>query len=398
MSNSNSIENLRDFTLERNLDAIAMKSKDESYTYGDLELLSRHMSSWFSAMELKGEPVAFMLPNGFEIMITYLACFKSGAVAMPLSRKYTAAELQKNLEDSGAKCLIMELDKIKLVEEIDFSKTQVQRVFLNGVVPREGYNNFYTLLGSAGEYEKKSVEPNDPAVILYTPAGNGEFKGVTHSYSSIASIFESTSAALQNVTEDDRILVLDPQINISGFLETFTGLYKGAMVIVQEGFRIEDTIPALVNDRPTLIITHIGVYEKILDSGMTTKDTFGALRGIYTGGKSINAEFQKKFQDHTGQMLQLGYGMAEAIWLTINRDHGGGIGKALPGVMIKIVDQNGSDVSEGEVGEILVSGDMVTPGYWKNEQATNAVIADGWFKTGDSGYRDAEGNIIIVQT
>ncbi len=392
-----SIENLRDFTLERNLDAIAMKFGEDSFTYGDLELISRHMSTWLTAMELKGEPVAFMLPNGFEIMITYLACFKSGAVAMPLNRRYAAPELQRALEHSGAKCLIIELEKLALLDSIDFTKTQVQRVFINGVVPREGYNNFYTLLGPAAQYEPTDIEPDDPALVLYTSGSTGEPKGVVHSYRTIDGMLSSTSQALEDIDQNDRILVMDPQVHISGFIETFSALYYGATVIVDQGYRLERCVPALVNDRPTLITTHIDTYVKLLDSGITTKDTFGSLRGIYTGGDSLPSAFQQKLYEHSGLVLQLGYGMTEAIWVTVSRELDteglGKIGKALPGVEIRIVDKDGNDVPDGEVGEIWVSGDMVTPGYWKNEEATKTAIEDGWFKTGDCGRRDTDGTI-----
>lgn len=401
MSNPNRIENIRDFTLERNLDSIALKFKEETFTYGDLELMSRHMSTWFTAMELKGEPVAFMMPNGFDLMVTYLASFKAGAVAMPLSRLLGPGELRNILIESGAKCLIIELEKLSLLEEIDLKQTSVQTIYVNGVVPREGYNNFYTLLGPTGQYETTEVNENDPAVIFYAADVKGGFKGVTHSYSSMAGIFESTSAALENVTEDDRILVLDPQINISGFLETFTGLNFGAQIFLHEGYRVEDTIPALVNERPSLMITHVGVYEKLLDSGMTKKDTFGSLRGVYTGGKSISKELQKKFFDHTGLVLQLGYGMTEAIWLTINKELNSGgessIGKAIPGVNIRIIGADGKNVSAGEVGEICVAGNMVTPEFWNNKQLNAERLQHGWFITGDIGYADPEGNIYIVQ-
>lgn len=401
MSDSNRIENIRDFTLERNLDSIALKFKEESITYGDLELMSRHMSTWFTAMELKGEPVAFMMPNGFDLMVTYLACFRSGAVAMPLSRRLGAGELRNILIESGAKCLIVELEKLSILEEIDLKQTSVQTVYINGVVPREGYNNFYTLLGPTGTYENTKVDENDPAVIFYTAEVNGGFKGVTHTYSSMAGIFESTSAALDNLTDKDRILVLDPQINISGFLETFTGLNFGAEIFLHEGYRVEETIPALVNERPTLMITHVGVYEKLLDSGMTKKDTFASLRGVYTGGKSISTELQQKFYNHTGLVLKLGYGMTEAIWLTINNELSSGgessIGKAIPGVNIRIIGMDGKNVSVGEVGEICVAGNMVTPGFWNNKQLTAERLQHGWFITGDIGYTDSEGNIFIVQ-
>ena len=397
MSDSNTIENLRDFTLERNLDSIAMKFKEESYTYGDLELMSRHMSTWFTAMELKGEPVAFMLPNGFEIMITYLACFKSGAVAMPLSRKLGTAELEQVLIHSGAKTLIVELDQLAIVEDVDFSKTQVKTVFLNGVVPREGYNNFYTLLGPAGQYEITEIAADDPAVIFYTSAKDDP-RAVIHSFSSVNGMLSSTSKALSDINQDDRILVLDPQILISGFIETFSGLYYGAYVIVEESFRVDKCVPSLVNDRPTLLTTHTGVFKDLIESGFTNKDTFGSLRGVYTGGKSKDPELHKKFHDHSGLTIGLGYGMTEAIWLTINRELGSNsIGSPIPGVSFKIVGQDGKNVSDGEVGELWVSGNMVSPGYWKNEQATNAALDDSWYKTGDHGFMDENGNITIVQ-
>ncbi len=397
MSDSNRIENIVDFTLERNLDSIAMRFKDEVYTYGDLELLSRHMSTWFTAMGLRGEPVAFMLPNGFEIMITYLACFRSGAVAMPLNRRYAAPELEKTLIDSKAKGLIIELDKLALINEIDLSKTSIETIYLNGVVPREGYSNFYTLLGPTGQYTEREVDARDPAVILYTSGSTGEPKGVVHSYSSVHGILSSTSQALDDINEDDRVLVLDPQVHISGFIETFSALYYGATVIVDEGFKLDRCIPALVNERPTLLTTHIDVYVKILDSGLTNKDTFGSLRGIYTGGDSLPSTFQQSLYDHCGLVLQLGYGMTEAIWLTVNRelDTGGkgSIGHALPGVEIRLVDMEGNDVEEGQVGEIWVKGEMVTPGYWNNEKETQKALEDGWFKTGDLAYRDSGGTI-----
>ncbi len=400
MSETCTFENIRDFTLSHKLESQTLVFGEDSYTFGDLELMSRHISTWFTAMQLQGEPVAFMLPNGFEAVAVYLACFKTGAVAMPLSRNLSPGELRNILAESEAKCLIIELEKLSLIEEIDLKETFVQTVYINGVVPREGYNNFYTLLGPAGQYEKPVVNENDPALLLYGPTPEGGYKGTTHTFSSMQAIFESTSAALDDVKENDIMLVLDPQINISGFIETFTGLYYGAKIILHEKYKVEETIPALVNERVTLMITHVGVYERLLESMMTTKDTFGSVRGVYTGGKSISPELQKKFYDHTGHVINLGYGMTEAIWLTINKELNtaqSSIGKPLPGVNIRIIGTDGKNVSEGEVGEICVAGSMVTPGYWKNQELTAQRLQHGWFITGDLGYFEPNGNIVIVQ-
>ncbi len=85
MSDQARIENIRNLTLNRDSKATAIKFRDKVISYGDLELLSQNMSTWFTDMDLNGGPVVFMLPNGPDIIITYLACFKSGAVAMPLT-------------------------------------------------------------------------------------------------------------------------------------------------------------------------------------------------------------------------------------------------------------------------------------------------------------------------
>jgi len=397
MSGTDTIDRIIDLTLDRNPEVIAMKYKDESFTYGDLELLSRHASTWFTAAGLKGEPVAFMLPNGFEIMITYLACFKSGAVAMPLNRRYTPPELKKTLIDSGAKCLVIELEKLYLLDEIDLSETAVETVYTTGVVPRNGSKNFYTLLGPVGPYEETDRSDSDPAVILYTSGSTGEPKGVVHTYSSVEGIINSTSLAMENVNGTDRILIIDPQVHISGFLETFTGLYYGAIVIIQDGFNLEQFVPALVNEGPTLLVTHIDVFMKLLDANVTNKDTFSSFRGVYTGGDSLPSAFQASFYEHSGLTIQLGYGMTEAIWLTVAREADtegmGEIGRALPGVEIRIINKEGNNLPEGEVGEIWVKGDMVTPGYWKNQKATDEALEDGWFKTGDCAFRDSTGTL-----
>ena len=93
--------------------------------------------------------------------------------------------------------------------------------------------------------------------------------------------------------------------------------------------------------------------------------------------------------------------MTEAIWLTVNRELNSGgqssIGRPVPGVNIMIIGSDGRNVSEGEVGEICVAGNMVTPGYWNNEKVTSEKLQAGWYLTGDLGYVDSNGNIVIVQ-
>jgi len=394
MSAQARIENIRNLTLNRDPEATAIKFRDKVISYGDLELLSQNMSTWFTDMGLKGEPVALMLPNGPDIIIMYLACFKSGAIAMPLNRRYAAPEFKKALINSEAKCLMIEREKLHLLKDIDLTQTSIKKVYVNGDVPEKDYTNLNTMLEPVCQYNPTEIYDNDPAMILYTSGSTGDPKGVLHNYKSVDGILESTSQALEDINEKDRILVIDPLVHISGFIETFSGLYKGATIILDD-FDIDRCINAFMNDRPTLLTTHNDVYVKILHSGLTDKDTFSSFRGIYTGGDALPAAFQKSLYDHSRLVLQLGYGMTEAIWLTVNRELDregkGSIGTAIPGVTVRIIDKDGNDVEDGKVGEIWVNGTMVTPGYWKNEDETARALEDGWFKTGDCGYRDSDG-------
>ena len=185
-------------------------------------------------------------------------------------------------------------------------------------------------------------------------------------------------------------------VHISGFMETFTVLRRGGTLIIQDGIDLELYIETLKEHRSTLIITHIDIFMKLLDSGLTTRGDFSSLRGVYTGGDELPSALQKRFVEHTGLPIQLGYGMTEAIWLTICRqpafDKNSCIGKPIDGVELRIVDKNGENLPDGEVGEIWVKGDMVMGCYWENAEATNEVLSDGWFKTGDCAFKDSSGD------
>ena len=396
MSYTQTIDKLLKQTFEDNSGAIATKLKNESFTFGDLDTLSTYASTWFTEAGLKGDPVAFMLPNGFETLITYIACFKSGAVAMPLNRQFTAPELNRILADSGARWIIIEREKVDLLHSINLNETGIEKIFITGVIPLQGCENFYTLLGLAAPYKETEHDPDDPALILYTSGSSGKPEGVTHTYNSVIGIIESTASALDGVGRTDRMIVTDPQVHISGFLESFTVLGKGGSVTIQDGFNPANLVKAIDEDRPTLHVTHIDAYMKLLDSGLTTKNTFKSFRAIYAGGNALPSALQTRYKEETGLPVRLGYGMTEAIWLTVERDgdisREGNIGRPVEGVTVRITDSEGNECKDGEPGEIWIKGDMVMAGYWKNEKATEEVFSDGWFRTGDLGVKGEDGN------
>jgi len=385
-----------DRALKWDPDTSALIVNDRSYTYEKLEAESDILAARFTKAGLRGEPIAFMLPNGFEIVITYLACFKSGAIAMPLNRRYSPREVYRALVNSEAKWLVIEWDRLDLLENLDLEKTSVGKIYALGIQESTDYPTFRSLLEDPSPFDAPALTEKTTAVMFYTSGSTGEPKGVVHTHGSVKGIIESTADALDGVTENDVILVQEPQCHISGFMETFTVLAHGGAVVIEDGFDIESYISNLEDKRPTIIVTHVDIILQLVDSGLCDGDTFSSLRGMYTGGDDLPSALQRKFLDLTGMPIQLGYGMTEAIWLTVERkavfDRRGSIGKVVKGAELKIVDSEGKELPPGEAGEIWVRGPMVMSHYWKNEEVTKESFSDGWFKTGDCAVKDEHGN------
>jgi long-chain acyl-CoA synthetase len=138
--------------------------------------------------------------------------------------------------------------------------------------------------------------------------------------------------------------------------------------------------------RPTLVCTHVDVLAQLLRLPGVCGDWFSSLRGVYTGGDIVPANVQREFRDVSGLWIGIGYGMTEAIWLTVQReartDREGCIGRPVRDVHLRVEDTT---------GELLVAGPMVMQRYWEDDPLTAATLIDGWLRTGDLACQDADG-------
>jgi long-chain acyl-CoA synthetase len=216
-----------------------------------------------------------------------------------------------------------------------------------------------------------------------------------HTHGSALAILTSTRDALDGVDARDKILVCEPQVHPSGFIATFSVLLCGGTVRLLAQFDEARYIAALRAIAPSLIVTHIDIVAKLLQAPEIRREDFASLRGVYTGGDVVPPAWQRQFREFTGLPIQVGWGMTEAIWLTVCRDPGlelpGCIGRPVGGAEICVTGENGQELRDGEIGEFWVKGPMVMREYWRNSEATARAFANGWFRTGDSGSRDAEG-------
>ena len=359
----------------RDPDRVALVHEKRRWTYGELADASAAFAGRLHAAGAAGERVAMMLPNSPATVVTYLACFAAGAVATPLNSRFAPPEIERALRRARPSWLVVHESRLPLLDHVDPAVLAgVEQVVVGNDVP------------AGGAASPPTPAPDALAVMFFTSGSTGTPKGVVHSQRSALAMLASTSEAMGDVGPGDVAQVCEPQVHVSGFIATLTTLRGGGTVALYDGFDLDTYVKGLLTHRPTLVCTHIDLLAQVVRDPRATADRFSSLRGVYTGGDTVPAALQRDFLAIADRPVAVGYGMTEAIWLTIQRtprtDRDGCIGVPVGGAELR---------TDPATGEILVRGPMLMTGYWDDEPLTAASLTDGWLHTGDLGEPDADG-------
>jgi long-chain acyl-CoA synthetase len=365
----------------------ALVFEGRSWTYAELATMAAALSG--AMADVTGERVAFMLPNGLEAVATYLACFGSGAVATPLNMRYAAPEVERALRRVRPRWLVVHesrLDRLERVDPAALDGVRVLSVGMGDYPTVYRYEPLAPLMTSPGRPASPRVGPERPALLFLTSGSTGTPKGVVHSRRSVSAMLTSTGEAMGDVGAHDIMQVCDPLVHVSGFIETMTTLLRGGTVLLYDGFDLETYVAGLREHRPTLLCTHVDVLAQLARDPRAGRGWLESLRGVYTGGDTVPGALQREFGEVLGKPIAVGYGMTEAIWLSVNReprlDRDGCIGRPVGGTEIR---------ADSVTGELLVRGPMVLSHYWEDDALTAQTLRDGWFHTGDLGRCDEDG-------
>jgi len=380
---------------------VAVIHGDRKMTYRELERAACALANHLRSLGLgQGDKVALMLPNCPEFVIAYFGIQKIGGVAVTLHVQSTSYELRHLLGNSDARCLITQGALAKRFEEIRDELPLCRRLITtNGL---EGDSPFREIIVNGPfSTEIPELEGDDPAVMIYTAGLTGKPLGavLTHHNLLTQSVLLRTIA---HCNEEDIGLAVIPFFHSFGAVANMLATLRiGAGVVLMERFTLDGIFNAIEKEGVTYVAAVPRLFLGMFFHEGAGKYRIDSLRLCITGGAAMPADFIPLFERKFGVRIMEGYGLTEASPASsFSRldmpQKPGSIGIPIPGVVAKIVDEEGRELPRETVGELILRGENVMKGYYKDAKATAQVIRDGWLHTSDLGRMDGDGCIFLT--
>ncbi len=381
---------------ERRADAVAVHAGDRSYSYADLVTGSARYANALADLGARpGERVCAVIDKSPAGVLLYLACLRAGLVYQPLNPAFQDAEMDYFLADATPALTVCPPPR-----EERMRAAAARHGGRTTTLDRHGGGDLAAAAAAASpEFATRRSNGSDTACLLYSSGTTGKPKGVPLSHDNLA-VNVRTLVDLWGFTPADVLIHALPLFHIHGlFVALGCALTAGAALRFLEKFSADDVI--LLLSRSTVLMGVPTFYARLLQSPALTRKACAGMRLFISGSAPLRESVFVEFRERTGHDILERYGMSEAGMIASNpltgRRRPGAVGMPLPGVRVKVADDDGAAAAAGAVGELLVKGDSVFAGYWNLEEATRqAFTADGWFRTGDLAQQDAAGCIRIA--
>jgi len=348
----------------------------------------------------KGDRVAVLASNSVEYLDLWFACGKIGAIIQLLNCRLTPTELLGLIADAEPCALVYSPEYAPQVQALRGQAAIQHYVAIGSPQPGDIAFSERESLSDARPPEV-DLDWNDPWAICYTGGTTGLPKGAILTHGNITANAVNTVVSW-GLTPDDIAILQMPLFHTGGF-NVFTAplVYIGGTSIVCKGFDVDQVFDLLRDQGVTLIVGVPTMFIMMQQHPRWAEADFSRVKVCGSGGAPCPPVVVERFRER-GVSLFTGYGLTEAgpntFWLP-EEDRPrkpGAVGLPLMHIDVKIVDAKGNECGAGEVGELLIRGPHVTPGYWKRPEETARALAGGWLHTGDLACRDAEGYYSIV--
>lgn len=252
-------------------------------------------------------------------------------------------------------------------------------------------------------FEAVEVEPDSPAVILYTSGTTGNPKGVTLSHRNFHFQLSTVVPSLVDFRPSDRVIGVLPMYHVFGLANSMVAaIHNGATICLVPQYSPANLLAAINDYQGSILPAVPSMYQHLLAIARARKAQIpDSLRMCVSGGAALPLAVVRQFADTFGAQILEGYGLTETVSsVSVNGKNGemkeGSIGRPADGVEMQILDDSGAPVDSGETGEIAIRSTTVFQGYWNNPEATADVMSGEWFLTGDLGYQDEDGFFFIT--
>jgi long-chain acyl-CoA synthetase len=352
----------------------------------------------------KGDVVSLLMPNSAEYIMAYFACWKLGALAGPVNSLLKEQETAYVINNSEAKAILIHSEFQERIESIRATLPHLRSIInFDDVAEATHELNEENEKEGGREIRAPSIGKDDDAIVIYTSGTTGKPKGCLLTHGNVIANARQISQWL-GFTENDRLLTIMPLFHMNAVsVTTMSALYAGGSTVISPKFSasqfwkiVSDYQVTSFGSVATMLSMLLNSYPEGVPQGLKTDQ----LRFAMCGSAPVPAEVMKKFEETFNCPVVEGYGLSESTCRsTFNppdeRRRPGSCGLPI-GNEMRVFDDNDIEVSDGELGEIVLRGENILKGYFKNPEATEQAFRNGWFHTGDVGYRDEDGYFFIV--
>jgi fatty-acyl-CoA synthase len=377
---------------------IALSFKGQTLNWQEANEQAERLATALRSMGLKPDDrFGCLLPNGLEWCVAFYAALKTGAIFVPLNPHWSAPDLQKIAHD--ADCEIV-LSTPRLYAELgDASSLPEDEAFLLG---RQSKPLSYTAALKVDDTRTWTERPDsDILTLCYTSGSTGTPKGAVFTHAAIEALYIAKGVVM-GWTSKDKFLVVLPLASTGGIIGSISpALIFGSRCFIEETFEPERTLDLIADHGVSVFSGGQMFWERLCRLPQFASAELSGLKHGQIGGAKIPLwlleEWRKK-----GVVIRQGYGCTEmAGWMALQSEQDvaskpGTCGLPLPLSDIQIRSADGAVRKNGDVGEIFVHGPQMMKGYWRKPELTQKAIMDGWFCTGDLGFFDEAGVLVVI--
>jgi len=384
-------------------EAVALITRGRSTSYGDLcEKIARLRGGLASIGVGDGDRVASLCSNSLDFVVTYFATLGLGAVAVPLNPLSPAPALEAEISTVSAKVVVIEkvstgtwnnVDRLKVPSVVSVVSCDPSSA-PDGAIPMGE-------LMAAAPVDVVDVDPDHLATLIFTSGTAGMPRAAMLTHNNLAANFEQSQSTGDNVRSGDVVYSVLPLFHIFGLNVAMTmGLSVGATVLLVQRFDPATAIDTIIERGVTVLPGPPAMWNSFAYFDQLEGSEFSTVRLAISGASRLPIATAQLMRSRFGLDICEGYGLTEAAPIVTSsigdEVRFGSVGRVLDGVRVRLVNDDG-DIPAGDVGEIWVQGPNVFAGYFRDADASDAVLTeDGWLKTGDMATVDDDGFLWLV--